>query len=370
MSVRESTLHPVQAYSNAINSPLRTWRGRAIAAAKGGLAGLKKAASFTVAASIRSGLAAWTTGGSALRTALGASLATASAAAGAGAVSTLTSSRQYSFTNLEMQRLAIGLLTAVGVYSGAALMGELGAAVETGGLSLAYDATLIAALQVLLSFDGRIAQAAAAAIPALGFLGSLALRPSVEILGALGAVTAAVIGELPLEAAGVLAAAAAIPGMGIKDTSLLQMFGSFTLGFFSVFDIRKAWGIGEIEGATLGEECEARAEPAVEFGKALVRRYLASLPREDRAQEIKNLTDSDPGLQIRLTQFLVAQLMESPVALTKENTPFFVHDELEQISRLREVPQENRDREIRMIAGRLLTTPRAARDLYTILNLS
>ncbi len=368
MSVRESTLHPVQAYANSSVSRFSSWRGRAIAAAKGGLAGLKNAATLATSSAFASGLLSLVGGGSPLRAAVGTALATASAAGGAGAIAASLGSREYSFTEQQLQRIAVGLLTAAGVISGAALVGELGAALATGGLSLAYEASLIAALQVMLQYEGRVAQVAAAAIPALGFLASLALRPSVEVLGALGSVTASVSGELPLEAIGVIMAAASIPGMALKESSLVGMVASFAIATHSVLDIRKAWGIGEQEGTIAGEESEARAEPAVEFGKALVEKYLASLPPEEKAEEIKNLMDSDPGLQQRLTRFLVVQLMDSPVAPTSENTPPFVHSELEQISSLQDAPRENRDREIGLIAGRLLTNPRAARDLYTILN--
>lgn len=287
---------------------------------------------------------------------------------GAGAIAASLGSREYSFTEQQLQRIAVGLLTAAGVISGAALVGELGAAAATAGLSLAYQASLLAALQVMMQYDGRVAQVTAAAIPALGFLASLALRPSVEVLGALGSITASVLGELPFEAAGLIPAAAAIPAMAIKGGSILGMFGSFALGGVSVLQIRKAWGIGEQEGTIVGEECEAQAEPAVKFGKALVGKYLASLPSQERAEEIQNLRDSDPGLQERLTRFLVVQLIDSPVPLSKENTPPFVHEELEHISQLRDVPQDSLERAIGLIAGRLLTNPRAARDLYTILN--
>ncbi len=121
-------------------------------------------------------------------------------------------------------------------------------------------------------------------------------------------------------------------------------------------DLRRAYGISENEdlyGGIVQRTNENRHANAVKkntdggtYLKSVVENHLQSLSDKDKAEFKKKVGESDPEIFIEVPRLAVKKAISSTTALTKSNTPLFMHKHLDQLEQLRKKQNQLQQQEL------------------------
>ncbi len=121
-------------------------------------------------------------------------------------------------------------------------------------------------------------------------------------------------------------------------------------------DLRRAYGISENEdlyGGIVQRANDNRHADAVKkntdggtYLKSVVEDHLQSLSDKDKAEFKKKVGESDPEIFIEVPRLAVKKAISSTAALTKSNTPLFMHKHLDQLEQLRKKQNQLQQQEL------------------------